>query len=131
MGSPITEAEEVLSTIAAAARISRMTSYENNEHRITIFLSSFNQVFLTYLLLSIIISTSMEVMQNSNSEDLVAADYNFEIKTAMERTKNHTAFMAGIVALTFAAVVFVLVDWAIMKYKHVNLTVWDVYVFKK
>merc|ERR1711970_1546763 len=113
MGIPVTEAEEELPITATAIRVSRMTSYQNNEHRITIFLSSFNQVFLTYLLLSIIISTSMEVMQGHTAEDLVAADYNFEIKTVMERTKNHTAFMAGIVALTFSAVVFVSVDRAL------------------
>ena len=90
-----------------------MTSYQNNERRITIFLSSFNQVFLTYLLLSIVINTSMEAMRGKDSEDLVAADYKFEIKTAMERTKDHTVFMAGIIALTFSAVVFVSVDRAL------------------
>ena len=43
----------------------------------------------------------------------MAADYKFEIKTAMERTKDHTVFMAGIIALTFSAVVFVSVDRAL------------------
>ena len=90
-----------------------MSSYQNNEHRITIFLSGFNQIFLTYLLLSIIISTSMEGMKDKKTENLVAADYNFEIKTAMERTKDHTMFMAGIVALTFTALAFVSVDRAL------------------
>merc|ERR1712240_980432 len=51
-------------------------------------------------------------------------DYNFEIKTAMERTKNHAAFMIGIVALTFTAVLFVTVDWALLKYKNLNKAVW-------
>merc|ERR1712243_34797 len=45
-------------------------------------------------------------------------DYNFEVKTAMERTKNHAAFMMGIVALTFTAVLFVTVYWAVLKYRN-------------
>merc|ERR1711982_298578 len=109
-----------------------MSSYRTSEDSLTNFLSTFNQVLLGYIFLAVVLSISMEgVLTDSTvSDPLVHDDYNFEIKTAMERTKNHTAFMTGIIALTFAAVVFVLVDWAIMKYKHVNLTVWDVYVFK-
>merc|ERR1712025_893346 len=105
----------------------------SSEDSLTNFLCTFNQVLLGYIFLAVVLSISMEgVLTDSTvSDPLVHDDYNFEIKTAMERTKNHTAFMTGIIALTFAAVVFVLVDWAIMKYKHVNLTVWDVYVFKK
>merc|ERR1712066_1047132 len=110
-----------------------MNSYRTSEDSVSNFLSTFNQVLLGYIFLAVVLSISMEgVLTDSTvSDPLVHDDYNFEIKTAMERTKNHTAFMTGIIALTFAAVVFVLVDWAIMKYKHVNLTVWDVYVFKK
>merc|ERR1711862_369704 len=110
-----------------------MNSYRTSEDSLTNFLSTFNQVLLCYIFLAVVLSISIEgVLTDSTlSDPLVHDDYNFEIKTAMERTKNHTAFMTGIIALTFAAVVFVLVDWAIMKYKHVNLTVWDVYVFKK
>merc|ERR1711942_148193 len=110
-----------------------MNSYRTSEDSLTNFLSTFNQVLLGYIFLAVVLSISMEgVLTDSTlSDPLVHDDYNFEIKTAIERTKNHTAFMTGIIALTFAAVVFVLVDWAIMKYKHVNLTVWDVYVFKK
>ena len=110
-----------------------MNSYRTSEDSLTNFLSTFNQVLLGYIFLAVVLSISMEgVLTDSTvSDPLVHDDYNFEIKTAMERTKNHTAFMTGIIALTFAAIVFVVVDWAIMKYKHVNLTVWDVYVFKK
>merc|ERR1719322_298059 len=55
-------------------------------------------------------------------------DYNFEVKTAMERTKNHAAFMMGIVALTFTAVLFVTVDWAVSKSRNPSRTGLGVFV---
>merc|ERR1712179_595772 len=110
-----------------------MSTYRTSEDSLTNFLSTFNQVFLGYTFLAVVLSISMEgvLVDSSASDPLVHDDYNFEIKTAMERTKNHAAFMTGIIALTFAAVAFVVVDWAILKFKDVDLTVWDVYVFKK
>jgi len=110
-----------------------MSTYRTSEDSLTNFLSTFNQVFLGYIFLAVVLSISMEgvLIDSSASDPLVHDDYNFEIKTAMERTKNHAAFMTGIIALTFAAVAFVVVDWAMLKFKDVNLTVWDVYVFKK
>ena len=110
-----------------------MSTYRTSEDSLTNFLSTFNQVFLGYIFVAVVLSISMEgvLVDSSASDPLVHDDYNFEIKTAMERTKNHAAFMTGIIALTFAAVAFVVVDWAMLKFKDVNLTVWDVYVFKK
>merc|ERR1712212_1288389 len=119
--------------ISREERKPNMSSYRTSEDSLTTFLSTFNQVLLGYILLAVVLSISMEgvLTDSSVSDPLERDDYNFEIKTAMERTKNHAAFMTGIIALTFAAVAFVLVDWAIFKHKHVKLTVWDVYVFKK
>merc|ERR1711872_237370 len=96
-----------------------------------IFPDAFNQVLLGYTLLVILLSVSMDGLINNDSDSgvLVDGDYNFEIKTAIERTKNHAAFMMGIVALTFAAVVFVTVDWALLKYKNLNKAVWEVHVY--
>ena len=109
-----------------------MSTYRTSEDNLTNFLSTFNQAFLGYIFLAVVLSISMEgVIDSSASDPLVHDDYNFEIKTAMERTKNHATFMTSIIALTFAAVAFVVVDWAMPKFKDVNLTVWDVYVFKK
>merc|ERR1712243_67360 len=106
-----------------------MSTYRTSEDSLTNFLSTFNQVLLCYILLAVVLSTSMEgvLMDSSASDPLVHDDYNFEIKTAMERTKNHTTFMTGIIALTFAAVAFVVMDWAKLKFNHG----WDVYVFKR
>merc|ERR1711909_213448 len=105
-----------------------MSTYRTSEDSLTNFLSTFNQVFLGYIFLAVVLSISMEgvLIDSSASGPLVHDDYNFEIKTAMERTKNHTAFMTGIIALTFAAVAFVVVDWAKLKFKYV----WDVNVSK-
>merc|ERR1712083_213289 len=126
--------QSIFNTLFRARRVKlKMTTIRTSEDSLTNFLSTFNQVFLGYILLAVVLSIGMEgvLIDTSASVSLEHDDYNFEIKTAMERTKNHTAFMTGIIALTFAAVAFVVVDWVILKYKHVNLTVWDVYVFKK
>merc|ERR1711936_272459 len=120
---------EYFTTLCSARRERmNMSTYRTSEDSLTNFLSTFNQVLLGYILLAVVLSTSIEgvLMDSSASDSLVHDDYNFEIKTAMERTKNHTAFMIGIIALTFAAVAFVVVDWAKLKFKHV----WDVNVSK-
>merc|ERR1712058_108698 len=110
----------------------KMVSHRTCSDSLSYFLSAFNQVLLSYTLLAIVASVSMEGLSNNPSgvETLVDEDYNFEIKTAMERTKNHAAFMMGIVALTFAAVMFLALEWIVMKYKSANRTDWDVYVFQ-
>merc|ERR1712130_206403 len=119
MGRAILELEKTTVTTAAPLEIIKMNSSEqNNERRITFFLSGFNQVFLVYLLLNIIFSIGLEGIADSISisDDIVSADYDFEIKTAMERTKDNSSFMAGMVALSFSAVIFVSVDKALQKW---------------
>merc|ERR1712098_644263 len=108
----------------------KMVSHRTCSDSLSYFLSAFNQVLLGYTLFAIVASVSMEGLINNPSgvETLVDEDYNFEIKTAMERTKNHAAFMMGIVALTFAAVVFLTAEWALSKYKNLNKAAWDVHV---
>merc|ERR1711942_523632 len=110
----------------------KMVSHRTSSDSLSYFLSAFNQVLLCYTLVAIVASVSMEGLSNNSNgvETLVDEDYNFEIKTAMERTKNHAAFMMGIVALTFAAVMFLALEWIVMKYKNANRTDWDVYVFQ-
>merc|ERR1712098_797513 len=110
--------------------VRRMVSYRSSTESLSLFLSAFNQVLLGYTLLAILLSVSMDGLINNDSGVLVDEDYNFEIKTAMERTKNHAAFMMGIVALTFAAVVFVIAEWALSKYKNLNKAAWDVHVYQ-
>merc|ERR1711862_926929 len=110
----------------------KMVSQRTCSDSLSYFLSAFNQVLLGYTLFAIVASVSMEGLSSNPSgvETLVDEDYNFEIKTAMERTKNHAAFMMGIVALTFAAVMFLALEWFVLKYKNANRTAWDVYVFQ-
>merc|ERR1712042_413574 len=111
-------------------QVTRMAFDRSSTESLSFFLGAFNQVLLGYTLLVILLSVSMDGLINSDSGVLVDGDYNFEIKTAIERTKNHAAFMMGIVALTFAAVVFVTVDWALLKYKNLNKAVWEVHVYQ-
>merc|ERR1711875_105908 len=110
----------------------KMVSHRTCSDSLSYFLSAFNQVLLCYTLVAIVASVSIEGLSNNLNgvETLVDEDYNFEIKTAMERTKNHAAFMMGIVALTFAAVMFLAMEWIVKKYKNANRTDWDVYVFQ-
>merc|ERR1711942_481597 len=110
----------------------KMVSHRTCSDSLPYFLSAFNQVLLCYTLVAIVASVSIEGLSNNLNgvETSVDEDYNFEIKTAMERTKNHAAFMMGIVALTFAAVMFLAMEWIVMKYKNANRTAWDVYVFQ-
>merc|ERR1712042_89236 len=113
-------------------QVTRMAFDRSSTESLSFFLGAFNQVLLGYTLLVILLSVSMDGLINNDSDSgvLVDGDYNFEIKTAIERTKNHAAFMMGIVALTFAAVVFVTVDWALLKYKNLNKAVWEVHVYQ-
>merc|ERR1719443_304541 len=99
-----------------------MVFHRTSGDSLSFFLGAFNQLLLITTFLAIVLSVGMEGLVNNStgSEPLVDEDYNFEIKTAMERTKNHAAFMLGIVALTFAAVVFVTAEWALSKYKNLN-----------
>merc|ERR1712098_1034130 len=110
----------------------KMASHRTSEDSLSFFLGAFNQLLLITTFLAIVLSVGMEGLVNhsTGSEPLMDDDYNFEIKTAMERTKNHAALMMGIVALTFTAVLFVALEWIVLKYKNVNRTAWDVYVFQ-
>merc|ERR1712098_536953 len=127
------KSETVLEGLYCNSDVVKMVSQRRTcSDSLSYFLSAFNQVLLGYTLIAIVASVSMEGLSiNPNGvQTLVDEDYNFEIKTAMERTKNHAAFMMGIVALTFAAVMFLALEWIVMRYKNANRTDWDVYVFQ-
>merc|ERR1712066_15460 len=126
------KSETVLEGLYCRTDVLKMVSQRTCSDSLSYFLGAFNQVLLCYTLFAIVASVSMEGLSYNPSgvETLVDEDYNFEIKTAMERTKNHAAFMMGIVALTFAAVMFLALEWIVMKYKNANRTAWDVYVFQ-
>merc|ERR1712153_206843 len=108
--------------------ISKMSSYQTSEDSLITFFSGFNQVFLSCLLLNILVWTCLGV---SIAGDTVEGDYDFEIKTAMERTKYHSSFVAGLVAITLVAVVFVAVSKVFHNYKRLNISVLGIYVFNR
>merc|ERR1712153_197641 len=108
--------------------ISKMSSYQTSEDSLITFFSGFNQVFLSCLLLNILVWTCLGV-PNSIAGDTMDGDYDFEIKTVMDRTKNHSTFVAGLVALTLAAVVFVTVTKALHNYRRLNISELVIYVF--
>merc|ERR1712025_1215652 len=115
------------------SRSRKMASHGTSEDSLSIFLGAFNQLLLVTTFLAIVFSVGMEGLVNNStgSEPLVDDDYNFEIKTAMERTKNHAAFMMGIVALTFTAVLFVTVDWAVLMYRKPSRAASGVFYVKQ
>ena len=106
-----------------------MTSYQNNEENLVTFLSGFNQVFLTCLLVNIIVATCLGGVNINNNMNDLAEDYDFELKTALERTKNHSTFVAGLVALTVSAVVFVSVSRVVQNARRLNISVLDIAVY--
>merc|ERR1712142_1047060 len=108
----------------------KMVSHRTSEDSLSFFLGAFNQLLLITTFLAIVLSVGIEGLSNTSTglEPLVDDDYNFEIKTAMERTKNHAAFMMGIVALTFTALLFVTVDWVVLKYRNPSRTGLGVFV---
>merc|ERR1712086_1030880 len=108
--------------------ISKMSSYQSNEDSLITFLSGFNQVFLSCLLLNILVWTCLGV-PNSIAGDAMDGDYDFEIKTVMDRTKNHSTFVAGLVALALAAVVFVALSKALHNYRRLNISELVIYMF--
>ena len=103
-----------------------MASYQNNEENLVTFLSGFNQVFLTCLLVNIIIATCLG---GDNTKNILAEDYDFELKTVLERTKNHSTFVAGLVALTVVAVVFVSVSRVVQNARRLNVSVLNIAVY--
>ena len=107
-----------------------MASYESNEDSLIIFLSGFNQVFLSCLLLNILISTSLGGQSNA-ARETVSGDYDFEVKTALDRGGKHSTVVAGLIAITVAAVVFVSVSKAVHNYRRLNISVLDIYLFNR
>ena len=103
-----------------------MASYESNEDSLITFLSGFNQVFLSCILLNILISTSL-----GGQRETVSGDYDFEIKTALDRGGKHSTVAAGLIAITVAAVVFVCVSKAVHNYRRLNVSVLDIYLFNR
>ena len=107
-----------------------MTSHHNSEDSLVTFLSGFNLVFLSCLLLNILVATCLGV-QTTNSIDIVDIDYDFEIKTAMERTQNHSSFVAGLAILTLAAFIYVFVSSVVQNSRRLNISVLDIYIFNR
>merc|ERR1712168_361103 len=110
---------------------STMISYQSNEDNLVTFLSGFNQLFLGYLLFNIMMSTGLGVGVQNIRVDGVDADYGFEIKTAMERMKNHSTFVAALIFLTVAAVVFVSVSRAMQHYRRLHISDLDIYIIRR
>merc|ERR1712129_10227 len=100
---------------------SKMTRYQSNEDNLITFLSGFNQVFLGFVVLNILVAICLGVgVQNTRGSDTVDVDFDFEIKTAMDRSKSHSTFVAGLALLTLSAIVFVCVSRAVQNYRRLN-----------
>merc|ERR1712215_47014 len=107
---------------------SKMVNFQTNEDKLISFLSGFNQFFLSFLFVNILIGT-MDGLGSNGIDDIIADDYDFEVKTALERTKNHSTFVAGLIILSFSAAIYVFVSRALQNARRLNISVLDVYIF--
>jgi hypothetical protein len=105
---------------------SKMAVQQSNEDNLVTFLSGFNQVFLTCLLVNIITATCLG---GGSNKSIMDDDYDFELKTALERTKNHSTFVAGLVGLFIAAVIFIAVSRVVQNARRMNLSILDISVY--
>ena len=103
-----------------------MAAQQSNEDNLVTFLSGFNQVFITCLLVNIITATCLDGGSNKN---IMVDDYDFELKTALERTKNHSTVVAGLVVMFIAAVSFIAVSRVMQNARRMNLSILDISVY--
>eukprot|EP00091_Calanus_sinicus_P010101 TRINITY_DN23476_c0_g1_i1.p2 TRINITY_DN23476_c0_g1~~TRINITY_DN23476_c0_g1_i1.p2 ORF type:complete len:105 (-),score=38.94 TRINITY_DN23476_c0_g1_i1:65-379(-) len=103
-----------------------MAAQQSNEDNLVTFLSGFNQVFLSCLLVNIIIETSLG---GGSNKTIMDDDYDFELNTALERSKNHSTVVAGLVVMSIAAVVFITMSRVVQNARRMNLSVLDVSVY--
>merc|ERR1711942_140840 len=91
-----------------------MACYKSDEANLITFFSGFNQMFLIYIMLTIVLALMFE----SHAEgEVKPEDYDFELDTALEKSSGHFAMVAYLVSLALAAVFYVLPARFLNKWK--------------
>ena len=68
-------------------------------------------------------------MGGGSDKNIMDDDYDFELKTALERTKNHSTVVAGLVVMFIAAVLFIAVSRVVQNARRMNLSILDISVY--
>ena len=100
-----------------------MASYNTSEDNVVILLSGFNQLFLGFVLVNIIVVTCLGIPELKGN--LVKEDYDFDVKTALERTKNHGMFVGILMLLALAAVLSVSISNIFQRPRSWRITIFD------
>merc|ERR1712002_1262652 len=83
----------------------KMACYRTDEDNLVVFLSGFNQIFLSCIFVNICVSVAFE---GSAAGTVVAEDYDFELDTALAKGSGHSTMMAGLAFLGLAATMYVM-----------------------
>ena len=100
-----------------------MASYNTSEDNVVILLSGFNQLFLGFVLINIILVTCLGIQDSKGN--LIIEDYDFDVKTALERTKNHGMFVGILILLALAAVLSTSISNIFQRPRSWRITIFD------
>merc|ERR1712112_168216 len=83
-----------------------MANYRTDEDNLITFLSGFNQLFLTYLLITISVSLALEGKKGATGT-AVPEDYEFDLDTALAKSTGHSTMVACLAFLGVSATIYV------------------------
>merc|ERR1712000_416964 len=99
-----------------------MAFHRTDEDNLVTFLSGFNQIFLTYLLLAMVVSLAYEGSKGGLGTAM-SEDYDFDLDTALAKSTGHSTIVAYMALLGVAATVYVMVARLMQDRRMVNLQI--------
>merc|ERR1712112_187695 len=118
--SPTTRTKALLQLLVLTLK---MACYQTDEDNLVHFLGGFNQIFLVYLLLNIVVTVTFEG-SGGGLGTVVPEDYDFELDTALAKSSGHSAVMACLVFLCLAATAYVMVARLLVEARRSRLSSW-------
>merc|ERR1711872_424478 len=108
--------------VVTSLTVLKMVLNRNDEDSLITFLCGFNQMFLVYLLINIVVTITFE----SDEGGIVKPeDYDFELDTALARSLGHFAMMTCLAFLCLGAFIYVMLGrvFAAAR-KNMELSLW-------
>merc|ERR1711942_91336 len=114
--------QTTVTKLLAAQYLYKMVLNRNDEDYLIVFLSGFNQMFLVYLLINIVVTLLFE---SEESGIVQPEDYDFELDTALAKSLGHAAMMTCLVFLCMTALIYVMLArvFAAAR-KNMSLSLW-------
>merc|ERR1711942_36410 len=97
--------QTTVTKLLAAQYLYKMVLSRNDEDSLIVFFSGFNQMFLLYLLINIVVALLFE---SEESGIVQPEDYDFELDTALAKSSGHAAMMTCLAFLCMAALTYVM-----------------------